>query len=119
MTGWTVRMRASPGAVFAVVGAVAFGATQAASAETLYDAVALAYETNPALQAARANQRATDEEYPQAKAGLRPTVQSAASVLHGENQNPNFPSALESTSNAAVQVSQPLYTGGRVTSAED
>ena len=105
--------------MFAVVSAVAFGATQAASAETLYDAVALAYETNPALQAARANQRATDEEYPQAKAGLRPTVQIAASVLHGENQNPNFPSALESTSNAAVQVSQPLYTGGRVTSAED
>ena len=112
-------MRASPGATFAVAGAMALGAAPVASAETLYDAVALAYETNPTLQAARANQRAIDEEYPQAKAGLRPTVQITASVLHGDNQNPNFPSAVESTSNAVVQVSQPLYTGGRVTSAED
>jgi outer membrane protein len=114
-----VGLRTSPGATFVIACAIALAAAQVCSAETLSDAISLAYETNPTLQAARANQRATDEEYPQAKAGLRPTVQIGASVLHGENQDPNFPSATESTSNAVVQISQPLYTGGRVTSAED
>jgi outer membrane protein len=35
-------------------------------AETLSDAIALAYESNPTVRAARANQRAIDEEYPHA-----------------------------------------------------
>src|SRR5580658_4046930 len=106
---WTVGMRTSPGAMIVVAGVIALAGVQVCPAETLSDAIALAYETNPTLQAARANQRATDEEYPQAKAGLRPTVQIGASVLDGQNQVPNFPSTLESTSNAAIQVSQPLY----------
>ena len=45
-----------------------------AAAETLLDAVTLAYQTNPTLLAQRATQRATDEEYDQAMAGYRPTI---------------------------------------------
>ncbi len=112
-------MRGSRSTAFALLGSMALGAAPVASAETLSDAIALAYETNPTLQAARANQRAIDEEYPQAKAGLRPTVQLSASVGHGENQVPNLPLIAANTSSAFVQASQPLYTGGRVASAVD
>ena len=77
-------MRTSLSATFAITTAIALAAAQGSSAETLTDAISLAYKTNPTLQAARANLRSTDEEYPQAKSGLRPTVQVGASVLHGE-----------------------------------
>ena len=43
-------------------------------AETLADAIALAYATNPQLVAARASQRALDETYVQARAGWGPTI---------------------------------------------
>src|SRR5689334_14605494 len=45
-----------------------------AFAENLPDAWAAAYETNPTLRAARAGQRATDENVPQALSGWRPQV---------------------------------------------
>ena len=47
-----------------------------ACAETLADAIALAYETNPTLQAQRATQRALDENYVQARTGWRPTARA-------------------------------------------
>ena len=45
-----------------------------AGAETLAQAIALAYETNPQLAAGRATQKALDETYVQARAGWGPTV---------------------------------------------
>ncbi|WP_297804966.1 TolC family outer membrane protein [uncultured Brevundimonas sp.] len=65
----------------AVVALIAGGAVAPASAESLRDAVALAYRTNPTLLAQRANQRALDETTVQARAGLRPTI----SVSGGAN----------------------------------
>src|SRR4051812_20966586 len=52
----------------------------AAHAESLADAIALAYQTNPTLQAQRATQRALDENYVQARTGLRPTASVQASL---------------------------------------
>ena len=53
-----------------------------AAAETLADAIALAYQTNPTLQAQRASQRALDESIVQARSGWRPTLSaSTASEL--------------------------------------
>lgn len=46
----------------------------AAGAETLQDALAKAYRTNPTLTAARAGQRAIDENVPLAKADGRPSI---------------------------------------------
>ena len=51
-----------------------------ASAETLADAIALAYQNNPTLQAQRAAQRALDESYVQARTGWRPTLGLQASA---------------------------------------
>ena len=52
---------------------VAFAAT-AVQAESLPEALAKAYQTNPQLNAERARQRATDENVPQALAGYRPQI---------------------------------------------
>jgi outer membrane protein len=49
-------------------------AASAVHAESLAEALAKAYQTNPALNAERARQRATDENVPQALAGYRPQV---------------------------------------------
>ena len=56
-----------------VVVCLAFAAT-AARSESLPDALAKAYQSNPQLNAERARQRATDENVPQALAGYRPQI---------------------------------------------
>jgi outer membrane protein len=100
---------------------VAGGGVQA-SAETLTDAIALAYETNPTLQSQRAQLRVTDEEWVQAEASLRPTV-SASGAYQYEHEQITIPSiAGFSTTiagpvgNAVVTVNQPIFTGGLATS---
>src|SRR6266700_4762994 len=52
----------------------------AAHAESLPDALAKAYQTNPQLNAERARQRATDENVPQALAGYRPQIVASLSA---------------------------------------
>ena len=56
------------------------GGVTAASAETLSEALASAYSSNPTLRAERARQRGTDEQVPQALSGWRPTVTAQGSV---------------------------------------
>ena len=51
-----------------------------AHAESLPDALAKAYQTNPQLNAERARQRATDENVPQALAGYRPQIIASLSA---------------------------------------
>ncbi len=58
---------------------VAF-AVSSARAESLPEAMAKAYQTNPQLNAERARQRATDENVPQALAGYRPQIIASLSV---------------------------------------
>ena len=61
------------GICFGVLTCAAF-AGSAVSAESLPEALAKAYQTNPQLNAERARQRATDENVPQAMAGYRPQI---------------------------------------------
>lgn len=90
-------------------------------AETLADAVALAYGSNPQLQGQRAQVRALDETYVQARAGWRPTA--TAQVTGAYDKAPQGGlfggvSQVESnTGDAVVGVTQPLYTGGRTAAA--
>ncbi len=58
---------------------VGFAAT-AALGESLPEALAKAYQSNPQLNAERARQRATDENVPQALAGYRPQIVASLSV---------------------------------------
>jgi outer membrane protein len=98
-------------------------APAAAQADDLRGALVSAYNTNPALQSARANQRATDETVPIAKAAGRPGANATASYT--EIVDPTGSSASSSGSgltiagptrqlNAGVNLSVPLYSGGAV-----
>lgn len=88
-------------------------------ADTLGEAVALAYQTNPTLQAQRASEKVIDEEYPQAAAGLRPTISASTSVARDANQLGLIGPTTLTDSFGGVTVSQPIYTGGRVATAID
>ena len=55
------------------------------AADSLQDAIALAYQTNPTLLAQRASQRALDETYVQARAGLRPNVDASVGASYTRN----------------------------------
>jgi len=107
-----------------------------ARAETLADAIALAYETNPNLLAQRATQRALDETYVQARAGFRPTLSFTGEASYNQVRTPRraggglidtngdgIPDAIgrgvtESNSSFfGLSFNQPIWTGGRVASA--
>ena len=89
-----------------------------AKAETLADAIALAYQSNPTLQSARAQLRSLDEEYVQARAGYRPTVQAQVEPFYQKAQQANvFGQVTDQETNsgaAQVQLNQPLFTSGAV-----
>lgn len=90
------------------------GLATTAHAESLADAIALAYQTNPVLQAQRATQRALDENVVQAKAnGFRPNANISATVQNQEVEGPRD----TKRSQATLNLSQPLYTGGRASAA--
>jgi len=95
-------------------GAVLILAAGAARADTLADAVALAYDSNPTLQQQRAQVRALDETYVQALSGYRPSLSITASGGY-KRVDPGRGAGAESNSvDATLTASQPLYTGGRV-----
>lgn len=86
-------------------------------AETLLEALAMTYGSNPTIQAQRASVRGVDEGVSQALSGWRPTVtvtgeagaeysKNSSTTLSGGDRTYE-PSAL------GVSVNQPLYRGGR------
>ncbi|MGZ5983344.1 MAG: TolC family outer membrane protein [Caulobacteraceae bacterium] len=87
------------------------GAT-AAHAESLADAIALAYKTNPTLQNQRAQLRITDETYVQARAGYRPQVNVQVDATRQD-----YVQQTTNSGSAFITAQQPLYTGGRTASA--
>jgi outer membrane protein/S-layer protein transport system outer membrane protein len=85
-----------------------------ADADTLSEAVSKAYRTNPGIEAQRAAMRSVDEVYAQARAGFGPTV----SVTFGKSYQSTdiAPSSYHAdTESAQVSLTQPLYSGGRLT----
>lgn len=83
-------------------------------AQTLREALAAAYEHNPTLNAARAAQRATDENVPIARADGLPNL--GANVDYDENVQVS-PASLGGTDRslaANAQLSVPIYQGGTV-----
>lgn len=57
-----------------------FGLLRPSAAETLPEALAKAYQSNPQLNADRARQRGTDENVPQALVGYRPQIVASLSA---------------------------------------
>ena len=113
----------------------AAGAALPAGAETLADAIALAYQNNPTLQAQRQNQKALDETYVQARSGWRPTLGAQVSANWAETQTPKAGRGVDlngdgvpdsfgfggvrrsNRGTAGLSFTQPLWTGGRVAAA--
>lgn len=85
-----------------------------AAAETLQGALAKAYQTNPTLNAARANQMATDENVPIQRAAGLPSAQINSTF----NENVLIPGGqfvvIPRTLNTQGQLQVPIYQGGLV-----
>jgi len=95
--------------------AVIAGMGAPAWADTLQEALALAYQTNPTLLAQRANQRALDESIVQARAGLRPSLDVTVSASYVRDFSGAPLSDPESNSGGvSVGLSQTLWSGGRI-----
>ncbi|MEN6543141.1 TolC family outer membrane protein [Parvibaculum sp.] len=90
-----------------------------ASAENLVDALSAAYQSNPDLQSQRAQQRATDEQVPQALAGWRPTVTAQGTYAATRSRaNLKAPAGASLDANSrpltgSVTLSENLFAGGR------
>ncbi|WP_294310941.1 TolC family protein, partial [uncultured Sphingomonas sp.] len=96
----------------------ALSAATPASAETLREAMAAAWEGNPELAAARARQEALAETPNQARAAGRPTAGATGNAGYdrlgydGSGTRTGTTSAL-----GGVNATLPIWTGGRVSSA--
>lgn len=116
--GWGKPTAVALSAIAALAG---FAAPLAA--QTLTEAFAYTYNTNPQLLAQRASLRASDEGVPQALANWRPTVTFNGSAGYNragfENPNPatgaSTPTTFSSfvTRSVSLNVNQPVYRGGR------
>ena len=102
------------GICLGVATCVAF-ATGPASAESLPEALAKAYQSNPELNAERARQRATDENVPQALAGYRPQIIASLSTglqaVRNLLPNNTVQSATLKPWQIGVTVTQTLFNG--------
>ena len=95
-----------------VAGLASLAVAPMAHAESLADAIALAYKTNPTLQNQRAQLRVTDETYVQARAGFRPQVNVQIDATRQD-----YVQQTTNSGTAFITAQQPLYTGGRTASA--
>ncbi|WP_295321317.1 TolC family outer membrane protein [uncultured Sphingopyxis sp.] len=88
-----------------------------AEAETLQGALAKAYENNPTLTAARAGQRANDENVPIEKSYGLPDIGTQASYDENLIVPGNSFNAPARSLSAGAQLTVPLYQGGAVRNA--
>lgn len=86
-----------------------------ASAETLADALVMAYKNSPELASGEANVRVLSEQAVQARAGGRPQVQGTISLTGQflDLERFIYPTSLQ------LDVTQAIYTGGQVENATE
>ncbi len=85
-----------------------------AAADDLREALVLAYQTNPTLQSARAQQRATDEDVPIAKSAALPSLSGSASYTEFLKKSPNSFTSPDRALFGQASLSVPVYAGGAV-----
>ena len=94
--------------------AVTLAAPGPAAAETLREALARAYRDNPTLTGQRAAQRANDESVAIARAAGRPSLTGQGAFTDNFVRGGNSFTTPERRVDAAVNLTVPLYQGGRV-----
>lgn len=95
---------------------------QDARAQSLIDALASAYSTNPTLRAAQAELRSVNEQVPQALAGWRPTVSVSGSAgVESREQKTSLGTSEDdlNPAQAQLEVSQNIWRGGRTVADTD
>jgi len=95
-----------------------------AGAQTLQDALAKAYQSNPSLLAARARLRVTDEGVAQALSGWRPTVNVDLTAGKAYSDSSGGSSSSNGSQNrtprtGGITLRENLYRGGGTVSAVD
>ncbi|MFQ5765768.1 MAG: TolC family outer membrane protein [Rhodospirillales bacterium] len=92
-----------------------------AKAETLEDALTAAYLNNPTLLGQRARLRVIDEQVPQAIANWRPTVEVTGAIERQISTNTartfGGQDQIRTIRGGALEVTQPLFRGGRTLAA--
>lgn len=108
------KTAARPGLRLAGFAALALSVAAPAVAETLESALGRAYGANPALNAARAGLRATDENVAQALSGYRPTASLSADIglqqFQGSTSGQQR-SQVTRPGGAGLTVNQTLFNG--------
>ena len=87
-----------------------------AGADTLTDALASAYWTNPDINVARAQTRIADEALPIAKSALRPNVSGFGSIKR-ETRDPSTGGSDSTDGAIGLRVTQDLFRGFRTKNA--
>lgn len=85
-----------------------------AAADTLREALAQAYATNPLLEAARAQQRATDESVVIQRSNGLPSATASSTFTEFVKQNASSFIAPERALSASLDFGVPIYSGGSV-----
>ncbi|MFC0206207.1 TolC family outer membrane protein [Novosphingobium soli] len=93
---------------------IAMTAGAPAQADTLRDALVSAYQTNPTLEAARAQQRANDENVPIARSAGLPSASANGTYTEYLKQSENSFNAPLRVLSAGADLGVPIYSGGAV-----
>lgn len=102
-------------AFLVVTGVGAAGQPGSAQAQVLEEALAQAYATNPALDAARAELRSTDEGVPIARGARRPSVAIVGDLGASWTESSTTQKFTRTTPRSlGIQADQPLYRGGSI-----
>lgn len=84
--------------------------------DALYDVLALAYENNPTIRAARAEFRAVKEQLAQAQSGYLPSISADADTTYTntdiKGNSPVTSDGGNTSKSASLNLNQPLYRGG-------
>lgn len=93
----------------------------AAHAESLFEALAYTYETNPTLEANRAYLRSVDERVGQAKAGWRPNLSAVGNAAYTDQRYKNYPGVDDfdydnDMYDAGLSLTQPIFSGFKTVS---
>jgi len=94
---------------------IAFSYPLPAEALSLKEALATAYATNPQIEAARANLRATDEEVAKANAGWRPSLSVNGTEGYQDitTDQPAHSNVDRNELTGTATLTEPLFRGGR------
>jgi len=99
-----------------LIGAAAIALTFSgpALADSLRGALVQAYQTNPTLTAARAGQRANDENVPIALSGGRPDLSATGTFTEVLRKSPNSFTSPTRIGQAQLSLEVPIFQGGAV-----